>query len=357
MNVRLILIAVLTLLIVRTDLALAQGFAGLGTEADGFAAVEEGRQIVFPQDHGPHENYRIEWWYLTANLQDAEGNLYGVQWTLFRQSLTPGRKSAGWENDQIWMGHAALTQEYNHFVAELFARGGIGQAGVTVSPFQAWIDDWSLTSNASGQSDPFDRLTVTASGDDFAYRLNLTSESPLVLHGSEGYSRKSDRGQASYYYSAPFLTVGGSLTIDGKTIEVTGSAWLDREWSSQPLAEDQTGWDWFSLHLMDGEKVMLFRLRSEDGTPFYSGTWISADGTAQPLETDDVEFRPTNQTEVADRQVPTSWQLSVKSKNLNIETEPLNPSSWMATSFPYWEGPISFTGSHQGVGYLEMTGY
>jgi predicted secreted hydrolase len=31
--------------------------------------------------------------------------------------------------------------------------------------------------------------------------------------------------------------------------------------------------------------------------------------------------------------------------------------SWMATSFPYWEGPIGFRGSHSGVGYLEMTGY
>ena len=35
----------------------------------------------------------------------------------------------------------------------------------------------------------------------------------------------------------------------------------------------------------------------------------------------------------------------------------LNKSSWMGTSFPDWEGPISFAGSHKGVGYLEMTGY
>ncbi len=357
MNARLFLIVILTVLIARTDLAFAQGFAGLGSEAKGFATVEEGRQIVFPQDHGPHADYRIEWWYLTANLQDGKGNQYGVQWTLFRQSLTPGQKSAGWSNNQIWMGHAALTHKEDHFVSELFARGGIGQAGVTMDPFRAWIDDWSLTSEASSEADPFERLTVTASGGDFAYRLGLTSEAPLVLHGSNGYSRKSDLGQASYYYSAPFLAVDGRLTIDGKTVEVTGSAWIDREWSSQPLAGDQTGWDWFSLHLEDGQKVMLFRLRAKDAPPFYSGTWINKDGTAQPLDTDDVEFSPINQTNVADREVPTSWQLNVKSRNLMIETEPLNPNSWMATSYPYWEGPIRFTGSHQGVGYLEMTGY
>jgi predicted secreted hydrolase len=29
----------------------------------------------------------------------------------------------------------------------------------------------------------------------------------------------------------------------------------------------------------------------------------------------------------------------------------------MDTSFAYWEGPIRFHGSHEGRGYLEMTGY
>ncbi len=357
MSARLVVIAVLSFLAVRAELATAQGFAGLGTEAEGFAAVEKGRQIIFPQDHGPHSDYRIEWWYLTANLEDAEGNQYGVQWTLFRQSLTPGRKSAGWENDQIWMGHAALTHKDKHFVSELFARGGVGQAGVALDPFRAWIDDWSMVSAISGESDPFESLTVTASGDEFAYSLDLISKAPLVLHGSQGYSQKSDRGQASYYYSAPFLMVEGRLTIEGETVGVTGSAWIDREWSSQPLAGDQTGWDWFSLHLEDGQKLMLFRLRSEESAPYYSGTWINKDGTAQALETDDVEFKPTDWTDVADRQVPTSWRINVKSRNMAVKTEPLNATSWMETSFPYWEGPIRFSGSHQGVGYLEMTGY
>jgi len=31
--------------------------------------------------------------------------------------------------------------------------------------------------------------------------------------------------------------------------------------------------------------------------------------------------------------------------------------AWMGTGFSYWEGPISFAGSHDGVGYLELTGY
>jgi predicted secreted hydrolase len=55
--------------------------------------------------------------------------------------------------------------------------------------------------------------------------------------------------------------------------------------------------------------------------------------------------------------VPTAWRVVIPAHGLAIETTALNAGSWMGTSFPYWEGPISFAGSHAGLGYLEMTGY
>jgi predicted secreted hydrolase len=132
---------------------------------------------------------------------------------------------------------------------------------------------------------------------------------------------------------------------------------MDREWSSQPLASDQTGWDWFSLHLGTGEKLMLFRLRQTQGTHYLSGNWIGADGRPTELASSAIEMIPTAMTEVANRKLPTNWRIAIPHRGLKIDTVPLNPRSWMGTSFPYWEGPISFTGSHNGVGYLEMTGY
>ena len=92
----------------------------------------------------------------------------------------------------------------------------------------------------------------------FRYTLNLKTDKPLVLHGEEGFSRKSERGQASYYYSQPFFTVEGVLIVRGREVRVSGQGWMDREWSSQPLASDQKGWDWFSLHLSSGEKMCSF---------------------------------------------------------------------------------------------------
>src|SRR6267154_1371767 len=285
--------------------ALAQGFAGLGMSGQGFASVTPGKTFAFPADHGPHPDYRIEWWYVTANLVDPAGIAYGAQWTLFRQAMQPGAQQEGWANQQIWMGHAAVTRADTHRYSETFARGVVGQAGVEPKPFRAWIDSWQMRGLDPMRDDTIAPLELTASGADFSYTLRLDADSALVLQGDGGYSRKSERGESSYYYSQPYFKVAGSITIDDKPAEVTGRAWMDREWSSQPLASDQTGWDWFSLHLASGEKLMLYRLRQNDGNNYVSGHWILPDGTALEIASADIAMTPKSRTEIEGRKIPT----------------------------------------------------
>jgi predicted secreted hydrolase len=341
------------LFVIAAPPASAQGFAGLGEGAEDFAPVTPGVPLSFPEDYGAHPGHRIEWWYVTANLADAEGTRYGVQWTLFRQALTPGPQRAGWASQQMFMGHAAVTSASTHVFAETLGRGGIGQAGVEAAPFRAWIDDWSLASEGGeGLSD----LAMTAAGDGFSYQLHLTTDLAPVPQGEEGYSRKSDDGQASYYFSQPFLAAEGIIRLGGEEIAVTGRAWMDREWSSQPLAADQEGWDWFSLHLDSGEKLMLFQLRGRDGSAFTSGTWIEPDGGTTPLAAEDVIIEPGAAIETDGSMLPESWRLAVPARDLDVTVTPLNPSSFVGTTVPYWEGPVIITGSMGGVGYLEMTG-
>jgi predicted secreted hydrolase len=337
--------------------ALAQGFAGLGMDAEGFAAVTPGKTFAFPADHGPHPDFRIEWWYVTANLRDSSGVAYGAQWTLFRQATKPGAQQEGWANQQIWMGHAAVTRADIHRYSESFARGGIGQAGVEPKPLRAWIDSWQMRGSDGINDTTLAPLELTASGADFSYVLRLDADHALVLQGDAGYSRKSDRGQASYYYSQPYFKVTGSISIDDRPAEVTGLAWMDREWSSQPLASDQTGWDWFSLHLNTNEKLMLYRLRQKDGRTDLYGNWIEPNGRTAEIASPNNSMTATGFTDIGGPKLPTGWNIVIPSRGLRIESTPLNAKSWMGTSFPYWEGPISFKGSHSGLGYLEMTGY
>ncbi len=330
--------------------SISEGFSGLGSNADGFATPQPNTVLRFPIDHGPHLNFRIEWWYLTANLTGPEGKPYGLQWTLFRSAIAPGN-SEGWDSPQVWMGHAAVTTTEKHIATERFARGGIGQAGVEVAPFHAWIDEWKM------QGQDFNSLKLYASGPEFSYDMVLNAEGPLVFHGQDGYSVKSSEGQASYYYSQPFFRIAGVLNLPEGQVQVSGDAWLDREWSSQPLAEKQLGWDWFSLSFETGDKLMGFQLRQTDGEIFSAATWIEPNGNTVSYANDIFKASPLALSEVSGRKVPTKWQLLLPDQDLSVTVEAINKSAWMDVSIPYWEGPVKFSGSHEGRGYLEMTGY
>nr|WP_299245718.1 lipocalin-like domain-containing protein [uncultured Halomonas sp.] len=339
-------------------------YAGLGESSGDFRQALPGTALTFPKDHGPHPDYRIEWWYLTGNLVAEDGRRFGVQWTLFRQAMAPSNpqqdaSETPWTSRQLWMAHAALSTPERHHFSERFARGGVGQAGVKTEPFDAWIDNWSL--RAADDTAGFERLKVTAQGEDFGYRLALEAEGPLVRHGKQGFSQKSADGQGSMYYSQPFFQVTGEVRVDNEPVAVTGRAWLDREWSSQLLGATQSGWDWFSLHLDSGAKLMAFRLRGagddENGESYLSGSWITPEGEVTPLELEDLRLTPLEYQSVAGRDIPVHWRVQVHAHELDVEVRARHPDQWMGTSFPYWEGMVEVSGSNEGEGYLEMTGY
>ncbi|ATJ84529.1 lipocalin-like domain-containing protein [Halomonas beimenensis] len=351
------------------------GFAGLGADAEGFRQAGPEVTLRFPGDHGAHPDYRLEWWYLTANLEDAEGEPLGIQWTLFRRAGRPPSslgEPGPWAADQLWMAHLAVSRGASHRVAERFARGTAAprapearQAGVTVRPFRSWLDDWTLASRSEAPgADALDHLAVSASagrGDDaFGLRLALDAQGPLVRHGEAGFSRKAEGGQGSMYVSQPFYRVAGEVVLDGERVPVTGRAWLDREWSSQLLGPGQAGWDWLALHLDDGHKLMAFRLRGDDGDVL-SGSWIAPDGAVISLGPEDLRLTPLATREVAGHELPLRWRLALPERGLDLEVAARHPERWMPTAVPYWEGAVTVrdraTGEPRGVGYLELTGY
>ena len=340
-------------------------FAVLAQKAEAYTQAKAGRQLVFPQDHGPHPDYRIEWWYLTANLHDKDDRVYGIQWTLFRvatQANDEENPSTSWLKDQLFMAHMAISTTDGHFSFQRYARGGenlqTARSGVTASPFSAWLDDWTLQSTGP----EWLPLHVRARQDEHSFDLHLQSDKALVLQGDAGFSQKHAEGGGSHYYSQPFLKATGELRLDGQTIEVSGDAWLDREWGSQFLQSGQVGWDWFSIHLDSGEKLMLFQLRAKggDGEPFRHGVLISAAGSARQLESGDMTFEVVERTQVAGRSLPLHWRMSLPTIEREIEIKALHPEQWMDVDFPYWEGVIRATGEgpgNSGRGYMELTGY
>ena len=334
-------------------------------DAQGFARVIPGKLIEFPADHSAHADYRIEWWYITANLQDEKGQHWGLQWTLFRNALNPKADAGGWHSNQLWMAHAAISSPQGHQFEQRFARGGIGQAGVSDMAagqnFSAWLDDWQWDSEDS-QLFP---STLKFSVADQQVEMRLDSSADWVLHGDRGYSQKSVQGQASYYYSQPNIEISGTIQTADETVSLTGSAWLDREWSSQPLAQNQAGWDWFSLHLDDGDKLMVYRLRENNAEHWLSGSWISRDGSSRHLRSEEIELiqNATPEVKIGEKRsikLPLDWTIKLPTVNRQWRVKALYDEQWMATRFAYWEGVVLIedeTGDAAGVGYMELTGY
>lgn len=343
------------------------GLAVLAQRADAYTQARPGQPLRFPRDHGAHPGYRIEWWYLTANLHDTAGESYGVQWTLFRLAVqppnSPGTENIA-QNSQVFMAHMAITTPTEHLSFQRYARGGGAEdesrAGVTASPFSAWLDDWQLSSSGNDWLP----LEVRARQADNAMSLQLKGTAPIVLQGDAGFSAKHGDGGGSYYYSQPFLEASGQLTVNGQVVPVSGDAWLDREWSSQFLKSEQVGWDWFSLHLESGEKLMLFQVRARPGQAgvenFLHGNLIAPDGSSTPLERDQIQLIPTQNSRVAGRDLPLHWRILLPQVNRQFEIRPLVTDQWMDVDFPYWEGAVIVSGNgpgNRGVGYMELTGY
>lgn len=342
-------------------------FAVLARSVEGFTAAQPGHELEFPRDHGAHPGFRIEWWYLTANLEDTSGRPFGVQWTLFRLATQPPgvvESINPWHSSQVYMAHMALTWPDGHAGFQRYARGGdhdgLAQAGVQAVPFSAWLDDWTLSSTGI-QWLP---LEVGARQGGFAFQLALDSSLPLILQGEGGFSQKHPDGTGSHYYSQPFLQATGLLTIAGEDIPVSGEAWLDREWSSQFLQPDQVGWDWFALHLQSGEKLMLFRLRQRaeevSSKDVQFGVLISPDGSKTPLDGSLIRFEPLGLERVAGRELPLRWRISLPQISRELEVRALIPNQWMNVDFAYWEGAVVVAGKDagsRGRGYLELTGY
>ena len=340
--------------------ALGAGDPGVG----GFAFADKAREFVFPQDHGPHPDYRSEWWYVTAVVatDDEPPREFGVQFTLFRQGLAPpaethatGDGSDAWRTGQGYMAHLALSDiaARRHFAAERFSRGHPELAGARAKPFRVHLDDWQLASAGDG----FAPLRLTGKTADVAIDLVLAATRPITLQGEGGLSRKGP-DNASYYYSVPRMDARGHLAVGDSTYAVRGLAWMDREWSTSVLADAYAGWDWFALHLDDGRDLMLYRLRRLDGrTDAFNSGSIGDGRQATKLAADDFVLTPIKHW----RRWPVAWRLELShdAPEEYIVRAAIDEQV-MDTSVRYWEGVVHLEddqGRRRGTGYMELTGY
>ncbi len=342
--------------------------AALSTDTSGYARADRPRAFVFPEDHGPHPEYRTEWWYYTGNLVDEAGRRFGYQFTIFRTSLRPPDESVvgdgSWATDQLFMAHFAVSDVQRDVIVaeERFSRRSAGLAGARAHPYQVWLEDWSVSALDSS----FNHQQILASADDLSLELQLEASKPIVLHGAGGWDRKGPNpGDASYYYTVTRWSTTGTISVGGSRFNVTGTSWLDREWSTSVLGEDIRGWDWFALQLDDGRDIMYYQLRDEEGEPtdYSGGVLIDEEGARRPFthEESTLEARDEWESPLGGT-YPSGWRLRAPHLDIDLIIEPVMEHQELDFAVRYWEGAVDVAGmvegtDVQGVGYVELTGY
>jgi len=323
--------------------------------------VVRGRRLTFPQDEGSHPSFRTEWWYVTGWLERAPDPARGFQITFFRtRPRTDERNPSAFTAHQILVAHAALSSAKRGKLLhdQRVARAAFELAGAREQTLNVWIDDWSfIRSGAIYQA----RIAAR----DFALSLRFTPSQPVLFQGDDGFSRKGPHEQsASYYYSMPHLRVSGEVAESHTKTQVTGSAWLDHEWSSSYMDERARGWDWIGINFDDGAALMVFRMRSKSGAPFWAGgTYRNASQGRRTFAPHEIEFTPIRawRSPRTGTEYPVAWRIRVGA--LEITLEPLmddqESDTRASVGAVYWEGAVIALREKKpvGRGYLELTGY
>jgi predicted secreted hydrolase len=337
----------------------AIGPQALGAQGH-YPAVEPGHRLAFPRDHGAHPAFRNEWWYVTGWLRSGAREI-GFQVTFFRNRPRIAEESASrFAPKQLLFAHAALADpEAGRLIHEQrAAREGFDLARAVDSDTDVKIGSWSFLRGNTGYA-------ARISARDFGLALEFRPAQALLLQGERGYSRKGPLPrQASFYYSWPQLAVSGAVNAAGRSRRVEGRAWLDHEWSSEPLAPEAAGWDWAGLNGADGSALMAFRIRGRDGSPVWAGgSYRDASGRATAFRPDEIRFETLRSWRSARTGVEYPVSMKVIAGPHEIVLTPLMDDQELdargSTATIYWEGAVkaSVSGKAYGEGYLELTGY
>jgi predicted secreted hydrolase len=353
-------------------------FATQAATESQYSVALPGYRYEFPRDHFDHPDYQTEWWYYTGNVTSADGRRFGFELTFFRQGVSRNLNrsrnatatTSAWDVRDLYLAHLALSDldggQFYH--AERTNRSGPGIAGISAADGRIWNGNWQVLWNSDAQ-------TLNAIDPRFELQLTLQSEKSPVIQGENDVSQKAPGpGHASHYISLTRLATSGSIALNGKTFQVSGLAWMDHEFFTHQLENEQIGWDWFSVQFADNTELMLFRIRRKDGSldPFSAATFVDARGKSSHLNSTEFSLQPVGATwtsPVTKATYPVQWKIAVPKFALDLEVKTPLPSQELTggasngTLTPsYWEGAVTYDGTRagakiHGAGYLEMTGF
>lgn len=330
-----------------------------------FQPALPGYEFRFPRDHGSHDDYRTEWWYYTGHVQTADGHRYGFEVTFFRVGIEPPDvpSHTHWDLHNLALAHFAITDidRQKFWYAEKLNRESPFTAFAATGYLDVFNEGWGVTTLADGS------WQLVAAQGGHSLDLRLRSRKPPAINGENGISVKAEgAGYATHYYSMTRLEAAG--TIEGQ--KCRGIVWMDHEFGSSNLRENQQGWDWFCMQFDNDSELMLYQIRRTDGTPdpASSGSLVISDGTVIHIRHDQIHIQPLDhwKSPKSGAVYPMGWRVTVPEFRIAVTVTPEMRDQELvtrgSTNVTYWEGASTISGSFDnvvvsGAGYVEMTGY
>ena len=332
-----------------------------------FERVTTSTKLAFPGDHGPHREFRTEWWYLTGSLHHRLGRRLGLQLVLMRVGLVtqPQQRSSHWAATELLAGLFSVSNPAGNSLhsEQRVGRAALGLAGAEAQPMRVWIDDWHLRQMATSGSGQSLSVRVTAEG--LSLTLALRTLKPLIeAHDIRG--RQPETFAPFHFYIQPRLAANGRLRIGEKEFPVNGTLAIEHAWGELPLPGGPVALDRFMLHLGDGRELFCVRTHRVDGSgkPETTGLLVAQDGRALALPSREVDLVPTEHwvSKRTGARYPIRWMLRVRTHGIHLELLPHSRDQEGVGWMPFWASAVRLQGTSPtmdltGDGFVQLNGY
>ena len=305
------------------------------------------KPVSLPRDDGTHAT-ATEWWYYNGHLSAGSGRTYSFHAVVFLRD--------GAVRHTVFHGSLNEYRRGSRYARQLRTAGVPKAEGAGGFDFE--YEDWRVAGRGGEHQLKF-------GSDEFSLDLYLSDDRKPVLHQAVGSATLGilDFGKAgsSYYYSRPRMKARGTLAITGAgSVPVEGEVWFDHQWGD--FEASRLAWNWFALQLADGANVMVYEVFDEAGAPVMrAGTYTDVNGESVPLASDDVMLSPKGawRSSVSGVRYPEEWAVKIPQGNFTLK--PMRQDSefnGLETTFAhYWEGAVEISGTQNGQGFVEMSGY
>lgn len=322
-------------------------YVGMAQDWKTYPLAPAGSLVVFPQDEGRHSNEPIEWWYVSGHLRgETTGSDYSFMVSYFHYPayIFDGFRILNISNDDNEYFYSD-TQAVNYNICST------DSLNLEVNVFGSGTEIFKNITAQDGNALPFEYELSTNPGP-ASLSLTLDAIKPPLILADSGYLYQGSNAY-TYYYSLPKVLTEGSIQADGITENVSGTAWIDRQYGTFNPSTGQE-YEWFCVQLSNGIELNINNIFSDDNLIpddlKYRLLAASVDEQNQ-YTTSDLTIERLKYKYMSDFQrcYSQSWRITSPINNLDITLTTIKSTTEVFSPFRFYEGAVEVDGYYNGT--------